>query len=134
MMKSRTRFFVLYFGMMAAFILRYFLTTQIKMYEMGIIDSILIWLWFLRNAIDAFYYVIVLLLLLGLCRTDWLKLHWEVVFLMLPALILLVSGIMIIEPFAWMFTNSVYCIPFGAMLLCAFLYRLRIYKATSRKK
>ncbi|WP_277613528.1 hypothetical protein [Mediterraneibacter agrestimuris] len=42
MMKSRTRFFVLYVGMMAAFILRYFLTTQIKMYEMGIIDSILI--------------------------------------------------------------------------------------------
>lgn len=130
-MKKIIRFFVLYFSMIFVFVLRYYLTTQIKLYEMGRIDEGLIWLWYLRNGIDVFYYITVFLLLFSLCKTQWSGLIMEAVFLVFPGLILLVTSSVMINPFVWTFTYSAYCIPFGAMLICAFLYRWHAHSTSS---
>jgi len=41
---------------------------------------------------------------------------------------LLVTGSIMTNLFLWVYTNSSYCIPFGAMLLSVFLYRIYAYE------
>ena len=56
------------------------------------------------------------------------KLLEELISLALPALLLLVTGSIMTNLFLWVYTNSSYCIPFGAMLLSVFLYRIYAYE------
>lgn len=127
-MKEKIRFFILYFSMILVFVLRYYVTTRIKLYEINCIEEGLVWLWYLRNGIDTLYYISEILLLLYICKTKYLGLIFEIIFLVFPGLLLLLTSSLMINPFVWTFSNSSYCIPFGAMLMCVFLYRRNIYK------
>ena len=119
-MKDRFRFWGLYLGLILSFVLHYFATSQLKIYEnhlWELFDSpkatIIM---YLGNGLHAIYYVVAFLLMLFLCN------------IALPALLLLVTGSIMTNLFLWVYTNSSYCIPFGAMLLSVFLYRIYAYE------
>ena len=83
---------------------------------------------YLGNGLHAIYYVVAFLLMLFLCNTKNFKIIEELIFLALPALLLLVTGSIMTNLFLWVYTNSSHCIPFGAMLLSVFLYRIYAYE------
>ena len=83
---------------------------------------------YLGNGLHAIYYMVAFLLMLFLCNTKNFKIIEELIFLALPALLLLVTGSIMTNLFLWVYTNSSYCIPFGAMLLSVFLYRIYAYE------
>lgn len=83
---------------------------------------------YLGNGLHAIYYVVAFLLMLFLCNMKNFKIIEELIFLALPALLLLVTGSIMTNLFLWVYTNSSYCIPFGAMLLSVFLYRIYAYE------
>lgn len=127
-MKWRFRFWGLYCGLILSFILHYFATSQLKIYEnhlWELFDSPkATFIMYLGNGLHAVYYVIAFLLMFFLCNTESFKIIEEVIFLALPALLLLVTGSIMTNLFLWVYTNSSYTIPFGAMLLSVFLYRI----------
>ena len=131
-MKDRFRFWGLYCGLILSFVLHYFATSQLKIYEnhlWELFDSpkatIIM---YLGNGLHAIYYVVAFLLMLFLCNMKNFKIIEELIFLALPALLLLVTGSIMTNLFLWVYTNSSYCIPFGAMLLSVFLYRIYAYE------
>ena len=131
-MKERFRFWGLYCGLILSFVLHYFATSQLKIYEnhlWELFDSpkatIIM---YLGNGLHAIYYVVAFLLMLFLCNTKNFKIIEELIFLALPALLLLVTGSIMTNLFLWVYTNSSHCIPFGAMLLSVFLYRIYTYE------
>lgn len=123
MKKQHFKFLLLYFSMLLFFLLRYYITSEIKSYEMYNYSSESIWLWYLRNAINVLYYILEFLLLFALCNIKESCLILECILLMPIALISCFASIFIIDPFSWIFANSEYFIPFGTMLFCAILYR-----------
>ena len=89
-MKDRFRFWGLYCGLILSFVLHYFATSQLKIYEnslMGTFDSpkatIIM---YLGNGLHAIYYVVAFLLMLFLCNMKNFKIIEELIFLALPAL------------------------------------------------
>ena len=95
-MKDRFRFWGLYCGLILSFVLHYFATSQLKIYEnhlWELFDSpkatIIM---YLGNGLHAIYYVVAFLLMLFLCNTKNFKIIEELIFLALPALLLLVTG------------------------------------------
>lgn len=131
-MKGKFRFWGLYCGLILSFVLHYFATSQLKIYEnhlWKLFDSpkatIIM---YLGNGLHAIYYVVAFLLMLFLCNTKNFKIIEELIFLALPALLLLVTGSIMTNLFLWVYTNSSYCISFGAMLLSVFLYRIYAYE------
>ena len=90
-MKGRFRFWGLYCGLILSFVLHYFATSQLKIYEnhlWELIDSpkatIIM---YLGNGLHAIYYVVAFLLMLFLCNTKNFKIIEELIFLALPALL-----------------------------------------------
>ena len=131
-MKGRFRFWGLYCGLILSFVLHYFATSQLKIYEnhlWELFDSpkatIIM---YLGNGLHAIYYVVAFLLMLFLCNTKNFKIIEELIFLAFPALLLLVTSSIMTNLFLWVYTNSSYCILFGAMLLSVFLYRIYAYE------
>ena len=131
-MKERFRFWGLYCGLILSFVLHYFATSQLKIYEnhlWKLFDSpkatIIM---YLGNGLHAIYYVVAFLLMLFLCNTKNFKIIEELIFLAFPALLLLVTSSIMTNLFLWVYTNSSYCILFGAMLLSVFLYRIYAYE------
>ena len=95
-MKDRFRFWGLYLGLILSFVLHYFATSQLKIYEnhlWELFDSpkatIIM---YLGNGLHAIYYVVAFLLMLFLCNMKNFKIIEELIFLALPALLLLVTG------------------------------------------
>ena len=126
-MKNKNRFWGLYLGLIITFVLRYFITILIKSYETKMWESFNLraaWLGYLRNGVDALYYLITFILLIFLATTKGFKGSIETVIFILPASILIITSVIMIDPFSWIYMNSAYCIPFGAVLLSAFLYRI----------
>ena len=89
-MKDRFRIWGLYFGLILSFVLHYFATSQLKIYEnhlWELFDSpkatIIM---YLENGLHAIYYVVAFLLMLFLCNTKNFKIIEELIFLALPAL------------------------------------------------
>ena len=138
-MKGRFRFWGLYCGLILSFVLHYFATSQLKIYEnhlWELFDSpkatIIM---YLGNGLHAIYYVVAFLLMLFLCNTKNFKIIEELIFLALPALLLLVTGSIMTNLFLWVYTNSSYCIPFGAMLLsCNFCTEYMQYEIRGKNK
>ena len=127
-MGNKIKFFVIYLGMILLFFVRYYFTLQIKLYEMERIDEGVIWLWYMRNGIDVAYYISEFLLFLSIARMKSFKVVCEIVLFVIPGMVLLVTSTVMINPFVWTFSNSSYCIPFGAMLICAFFYRRYVHR------
>lgn len=123
MKKKFFKFLILYFCMILFFVLRYYVTSELKAYEMYNYSSEMIWIWYLRNAINVLYYILEFLLLLALCNTENYSSVLECILLIPVALISCFASIFIIEPFTWIYANSEYFIPFGTMLFCALLCR-----------
>lgn len=123
MKKKFFKFVILYFCMILFFVLRYYITSELKAYEMYNYSSEMIWIWYLRNAINVLYYILELLLLFALCNTENYSSVLECILLIPVALISCFASIFIIDPFSWIYANSEYFIPFGTMLFCALLCR-----------
>ena len=123
MIPAFLKFVILYFCMILFFVLRYYITSELKAYEMYNYSSEMIWIWYLRNAINVLYYILELLLLFALCNTENYSSVLECILLIPVALISCFASIFIIEPFSWIYANSEYFIPFGTMLFCALLCR-----------
>lgn len=123
MKKKFLKFLILYFCMILFFVLRYYITSELKAYEMYNYSSEMIWIWYLRNAINVLYYILELLLLFALCNTENYSSVLECILLIPVALISCFASIFIIDPFSWIYANSEYFIPFGTMLFCALLCR-----------
>ena len=108
-MKGRFRFWGLYCGLILSFVLHYFATSQLKIYEnhlWELFDSpkatIIM---YLGNGLHAIYYVVAFLLMLFLCNMKNFKIIEELIFLALPALLLLVTGSIMTNLFLWVYTN-----------------------------
>lgn len=123
MKKKFFKFLILYFCMILFFVLRYYMTSELKAYEMYNYSPEMIWIWYLRNAINVLYYILEFLLLFALCNTENFSSVLECILLIPVALISCFASIFIIEPFSWIYANSEYFIPFGTMLFCALLCR-----------
>ena len=123
MKKKFLKFLILYFCMILFFVLRYYMTSELKAYEMYNYSPEMIWIWYLRNAINVLYYILEFLLLFALCNTENYSSVLECILLIPVALISCFASIFIIEPFSWIYANSEYFIPFGTMLFCALLCR-----------
>lgn len=123
MIPAFLKFVILYFCMILFFVLRYYITSELKAYEMYNYSSEMIWIWYLRNAINVLYYILELLLLFALCNTENYSSVLECILLIPVALISCFASIFIIDPFSWIYANSEYFIPFGTMLFCALLCR-----------
>lgn len=123
MKKKFLKFLILYFCMILFFVLRYYMTSELKAYEMYNYSPEMIWIWYLRNAINVLYYILEFLLLFALCNTENFSSVLECILLIPVALISCFASIFIIEPFSWIYANSEYFIPFGTMLFCALLCR-----------
>lgn len=85
-MKDRFRFWGLYCGLILSFVLHYFATSQLKIYEnhlWELFDSpkatIIM---YLGNGLHAIYYVVAFLLMLFLCNTKNFKIIEELLFLL----------------------------------------------------
>ncbi len=70
MKKKFFKFLILYFCMILFFVLRYYITSELKASEMYNYSSEMIWIWYLRNAINVLYYILEFLLLFALCNTE----------------------------------------------------------------
>lgn len=126
-MKKRIKFYGLYFGLIIIFMLRYFITIVIKEYETRMWESFNLkaaWLGYLRNGVDVLYYFITFIILIFLATAKGFKGKLETIIFILPAGILIIPSIIMINPFSYIYMNSTYCIPFGAVLLSAFVYRI----------
>lgn len=123
MKKKFLKFLILYFCMILFFVLRSYMTSELKAYEMYNYSPEMIWIWYLRNAINVLYYILEFLLLFALCNTENFSSVLECILLIPVALISCFASIFIIEPFSWIYANSEYFIPFGTMLFCALLCR-----------
>lgn len=123
MKKKFLKFLILYFCMILFFVLRYYITSELKAYEMYNYSSEMIWIWYLRNAINVLYYILEFLLLFALCNTENYSSVLECILLIPVALISCFASIFIIAPFSWIYANSEYFIPFGTMFFCALLCR-----------
>ena len=123
MIPAFLKFVILYFCMILFFVLRYYITSELKAYEMYNYSSEMIWIWYLRNAINVLYYILELLLLFALCNTENYSSVLECILIIPVALISCFASIFIIDPFSGIYANSEYFIPFGTMLFCALLCR-----------
>ena len=119
-MKNKIRFWGLYLSTIVIFIFRYLITRIIQLYEAKLWECFnpkAAWLGYLRNGVDVVYYLIICIIMILLCAEKEFKCGLEIIFFVFPASVFLFASVIMINPFIWVFTNSVYCIPFGAMLL-----------------
>lgn len=123
-MNSRRKFLILYFTMVCTFILHILLNEQLALKAKFIYDHRLAVMTIISGVIDIAYYIIIYLVFIAISKIERVGLLLETVFLGIPALFLLVTSVIMTNPFLWIFKNQNDCIPFGAMILCMMLYRL----------
>lgn len=124
MQKNKVKFFGMLVLMVLVCIVHYYAVEYIKIQEMQIIENKVVYWWYSRNALDALYYLIMAILLVMLCRIERMALAVEVIFLLIPGLVLLIGSIAPTNLLIRIFAVASYCMPFGAWLAGAFLMRI----------
>ncbi len=84
------------------------------------------------RATDIIYYVILYIVFVAMCKVEKTGWIFDVIVLGVPAIILAVTSVAIINKFIWVYSYYQYYTPFAAMLLCAL--SKRIYNQIKNKK